>query len=332
MTVVFALLFPNAGSVSCDKTITVRTTTPIRVSTLLAEGEQLCVNSELPFLTVVFSFSTLLSVRYRINGTSERGSLIVPGEAGGIDFGRSVGSLQIESLMDGRVDFTFFAFPERCSSSRYVTNLDPDVFTLREKFGEEQKGPVCLWYTERSFVLSLREVPKTDGSVSVCREDVCQGLEKGATRFSNADFFIVETGDIQFLSNVRLDFHARKVRAPLKVSEVLRGNRPVVIRLADELWANRPAARIVPKIPGSDEGENGIMFAGFLALAIVLTALATLAISYYCLPRKQNERQQSETEFLIGTHDPRRFPQYIYPYGYPVTTGVYFPPAPDSVI
>jgi hypothetical protein len=271
----------------------------------------------------------------------------VPGQFGGIDFGDSLGSLEIESLLGGHLNFTLFAFPEQCSSVRYVTNLDPDLFTLEQKFGAQVTTPVCLWYTERSFILTLREVPEREGSMRVCRDENCQRIGKGATTFANLDFFMIGANDGHFLTDVQFNFEVKKMRVPLKISEILRSNAHTLIGLANQLWAEEIPRVIkqvfvynnlaeVRRMRVYSTLESPMLLIALLPVTAVLTITAALTIASYCVHRARRKgRNQSETDLLISGDDPRRFPQYVYPSGCPappiaVTAGVYFLPAPDE--
>jgi hypothetical protein len=313
------------------------------VNTVLSEGEVFCVNSELPYLTVVFSFSNLLIVRYSTNtsGHQIHGAFTVPGKIGGIDFSDRIGHLEIESLLGGPLNFTLFAFPEQCSGLRYVTNLDPDVFTFQEKFKANLgRGPICLWNTDRTFVL---QAPDQDG-IRVCRAANCQPVSglSANNSFKNLDFFIVNRSDDYFLKQVVVKFKSRKFRPPLKISEILlRETEPSLIELADQLWAEdvpQPVKQVF--VQGDDESVRRMrvkpmsdQFILFIVLVVVIVigiiAMLFSIVCYWIRQKKVDDAHRGETESLIRADDPRRFPVYGYPYGYPMS-GVYFPQIPPG--
>lgn len=344
---ILAAFLLHARCFRCAKTLTVTKTTPIRVNAFLAEGELFCIHSQLPYLTVVFSFSNLLTVRYSTNATSNpiHGAFTVPGKIGGIDFSDRIGSLEIESLLGGPVNFTLFAFPDECTGVRYVTNLDPDVFTFQDKFKTSLvEGPVCIWYTDRVFSL---EASETVGA-RVCRGQTCESFHPRKQKWTNLDFFIVNNTDANFLSRAVFTFRSRKLKSPLKISEVLAPrDDPTLIELADRLWAGdipEPPRQIflrhdddrVRRLRVHPDNDETVLYVALIVLIVIGTAATTLAAALYCMRQERAKGTiAGETESLISPNDPRRFPPYVYPYGYPVTgipamSGVYFPSTPAA--
>jgi hypothetical protein len=341
-----ALIFSAAG-VHCSKTLTVTKTTPIRVNSQLDEGALFCVESTVPYLTVVFSFTNMLSVRYSVKGNQHsHGSFTIPGQIGGIDFADHLGTLEIESLLGGDLNFSLFAFPERCHRFRYVTTLDFDAFTLQGKFGDsvEPGALTCIWHSEKSFTF---EAASAASAVKLCC-DTCQNLEESKRRrFSSRDYFVVTPPSRGFAESFVLRLRSVRSSHPLKVSEVL-GGGPNLLEIADKLWAedvpaevrradaeqNEPPAR---RAHGGHGDRIALVFVATVGLIVVATAGLTLGISY-CWFRKDTatKANQDEIQRLIPEGDPRRFPGYPYtmPMAYAIPQAlptVYFPPVGEIV-
>jgi hypothetical protein len=86
--------------------------TPLRVNTILNEGQLFCLDSMVPYLKVIFSFTNILSVCYSVKDYQRtHGSFTVPGRIVGIDFSEALGTLENELLLGGALNFT-------CSRSR----------------------------------------------------------------------------------------------------------------------------------------------------------------------------------------------------------------------
>jgi hypothetical protein len=325
------------------------------VNTVLDEGQLFCVDSTVPYLTVIFSFTNLLSVRYSVKDSSHtHGSFTVPGRIGGVDFSEALGTLEIESLLGGALNFTLFAFPPECRGLRYITNLDSDAFTLRQKFGDdiELRAPICIWNSEMRFTFELKAAPPAAEVLKVCRAGQCTGVEDiDRTRFSNRDYFVVVPPTDDFAATYQMRFRSSRSAAPLKVAEVLRkGAVPDLIELADRTWAEDvpPELRRI-FVPQEDApvrrfrtkptNESTVVFMVLIIVIVFGTIVITLAVTYFYFSKgRAHQVNKAETEVLISENDPRRFPAYVYPMpmGYPMMplqqqpmTGVFFPPAAE---
>jgi hypothetical protein len=189
-----------------------------------SEGETFCVNSQFPYLTAIFSFTNLLNVRYYTPSSHApsrlEGSFTVPGEFGGVDFSEHIGSLAVESVLDGPLNFSLFVW---CHGLSSASNLDPDEFTIRRKFGENRFLDVgssfCVWYTERRSRFSVSNF----GSrvVQICRKSQCTEPHE-AVEFLTSDNYLVVTQETEeFMEETKFRFAPRERRAPLKISELL---------------------------------------------------------------------------------------------------------------
>jgi hypothetical protein len=158
----------------------------------------------------------------------------------------------------------------------------------------------------------------------------------------------VNSTDEGFLSRAVFTFQSRKHRAPLKVAEVLApGDDTALIELADRLWAADVPPPVRQVFVRQDEGRprhvlvrpdrsETLLYGALIALIIIGTAATTLAAAMCCMRQERAKAvAPGETEALISPNDPRRFPAYVYPYGYPIApmpamAGVYFPPTADG--
>lgn len=224
----FFLLISHILSISCKHSVDVENK-PMRYTFDVDEGELICINSSLPFLTVVFHNSIVKATYYlqaNLNSMSESGNFLFPSENGGISFGAKKGSIDVMALLPGNVSFSVFSFPPVCLG-RYVTTKQTNEIVLKDVFGPFQKGHYCIWYPQSSFTVTGSEAPEAPDSVSICEkssdcDDPFSDRQLSAS-VKNPSFFKINAHTIDFYKHFQLDLISQSKRPliPFDMSSVI---------------------------------------------------------------------------------------------------------------
>lgn len=200
------------GSMKCKHYIDVNDNTPASYTFDLEETEIICVNSTVPYLTIVFDTESLIRTKIFEN---KKGILFYketqyfPVVYSGIDFSKSICSFEIEPLITSVVSFTLFAYPTECLY-RYVTNLDNDFFSLGSKFGKVlPNSKICIWYGSFKYKFRLDFDPEINISenIQVCSSrHSCEPYNNKQKLNSKRVFFEISTNNEDIMNNVEFFF------------------------------------------------------------------------------------------------------------------------------
>lgn len=213
----FFFLISHILSLSCAHSVTVFNK-PANYTFEVDEGEYICINSSLPYVTVVFH-NSIVRARYflhtNINTYVESGNFLFPAEKGGISFGSKKGSVDVMALLPGNLSFSVFAFPPICFG-RYVTTRQSTEIVLKEVFKTFQKGHYCVWYPQSYYNAEVSETPEDPDSVSICEDSsdcrdpfVNNKLEQ---TIKTPSFFKINSHTIDFFKHFTLNLESKSKR------------------------------------------------------------------------------------------------------------------------
>ena len=241
-----------------------RTDTENQLKSLrLDEGEHICINSSVSYLSVVFHNSILNVRHFRKNSNDkliETGKFLFPSEKGGLLFGEQIGSVDIESLIPATVKFSVLAFPKECSDFRYVTTESPAVVDLPMIAGEYTDESICIWYPQSEYDLSIQKSVSSENTLSLCRENDCSypfmknGLNQPVTEGS---YLIVKAATKEFFEKFSLTFECVKQLNPFNIFGGFKENSKVT-ELSIEIIRNDPNRPDVnlPQDDNNDDNEQ----------------------------------------------------------------------------
>jgi hypothetical protein len=145
------LFWAPSFSYFCRHTITISSSAPLDLSLPAGDGDFICVNSTIPYLSVIFQYTNLLAVRYFLEAEdstklTEVGSFIFPSEATGVFFGNASGHVELQSFLPGLVSIAALAFPPDCANNRLISTIRADTFTIGARFPlKRSSDSACLW-------------------------------------------------------------------------------------------------------------------------------------------------------------------------------------------
>ena len=207
----FFFLISRILSLSCAHIVTA-VNQPMSYTFDVDEGEYICINSTLPYVTVVFH-NSIIKARYflhsNIDMNIESGDFLFPAEKGGISFGSKKGSMDIMALLPGNVSFSVFSFPPICIG-RYVSTKQSKNIILKDEFGEFRKGFYCIWYPQSKYDVTVSELPEDPDSISICEKDTdCRepfANNRLEETVKTPSFFKMHAHTIDFYKHLKLSF------------------------------------------------------------------------------------------------------------------------------
>lgn len=167
----------------CKHSIEVTTSFPEAHSYLVDLDTIICINSSLPYLSIVFEKSCNITAlfAFSLDGSDEKVYKLYNfshDKYAGYNFGNRSGSVEIIPRSEGFVNFSFFAFPSSCQFRHITTDLE-DRFGWLPSYSSRSSNPrkVCFWHlTPRKLEI---EIPFKDelSSISACSsENQCQQI------------------------------------------------------------------------------------------------------------------------------------------------------------
>jgi hypothetical protein len=176
-------LFSLSHSYFCKETLEVHQNVPESYEGPLGDGEVLCINSTVAYLTLVPQQTTLLLIRYfsRKFGSSQvvsSGHFFFPSEIAAVGFGNNIGHIEIQALIPGIVSLSTFAFPPECRQRRYVTTMEDDGFSIEQRlslgsFGETIASVACIWSPHPLTSVSTNSNLESRDAIRVCLPGQC---------------------------------------------------------------------------------------------------------------------------------------------------------------
>ena len=320
----------------CKYTINVNKNVPLNYKFDLEETEFICINSTLPYLTVLFEPSQLLRIniyKETRNGQQFLKTMYTPGAYGGFDFSKEVGSMDIESILPGEISIYLFAFPQECSSLRYVTNLDADFFTLETKFENFQPNTtICMWYgsLHYRFKGKFLDGSKQTNEILVCEPAYTESSENSqrnnyfsnniCRRYRNAKslpdlkniYFKINPKSEYFITNYLFRFNSSfPIRDRVQVANVLDENQfgEIEIEESELIQANSRKKGYFAKENQNNpnnivENETTVKWLVilFITSVIVLASLSIFVFTHFCIKMKRNQDDE-ESIPLLATHE-----------------------------
>jgi hypothetical protein len=187
-------LFSLSHSYFCKETLTIAQNDPESYEGPLGDGEVLCINSTVRYLTLVPQSTMLLKIRYfsRKAGNSQvvsSGHFFFPSEVAALGFGDNIGHIEVQALIPGTVSLSVFAFPPECEQRRYVTTMEDDGFSIAQRlnlgsYAEKIVSVACIWSPHPLTALFTNRADAGD-DIRICASGQCQAPlnEEGARSF-----------------------------------------------------------------------------------------------------------------------------------------------------
>lgn len=330
----------------CTQSLTVNNNKPQLLRYNLDEGEFLCIETEVPYLTVIFEPDNLLSIKIFKRNENELefyNETFVPGLEGGITFGKETGALFIEPLLSGEVQISVFAYPEECENYRFVTNLDSDIFSLHDKIPSlKLNTPVCVWMASLLHSFRLRTPVYYSDEIELCQNQRCSVYMSDTITKDASIFYKITPTSRDFESKLVFEYNS-SLHIPTKptVSSLLPDSiSSIEIKAYNFLTkaslenvkhnSHRPIVKKIEPVRGNPSD-------GLITIIILLLGILCFLIAYVLYTKFKNRRIIGEEEPLIqklpaAIQSPYPFPQEMYPpYGYPTQMqptypSAYFPP------
>lgn len=167
----------------CKHSIELTNSFPEAHSYLVDLNTIICINSSLPYLSIVFEKSCKITARFAfyLDGSDEKVYKLFNfsnDKYAGYNFGNQSSSVEIIPRSEGFVNFSFFAFPSSCQFRHISTDLE-DRFGWLPSYSSRSGNPrkICFWHlTPRNLEI---EIPFKDelSSISACSsENQCQQI------------------------------------------------------------------------------------------------------------------------------------------------------------
>ena len=302
-------IFLSSIRALCKYTVTVRDNIPLSYTYNLEETEFICINSTLPYLTVLYDPSSLIRInlyKYTNQGLQYLNTTFSPGVYGGVDFSKEVGALDIETVVSGPVSFTLFAFPRECSSLRYVTNLDSDFFTLDTKFEDFQVNTtICIWYGSLHYKFHGKFIQgnqKTTEEIKVClNQDNCRKFNSVKGINSKSVYFTVTPRSSNFIYNYAFKFNATQIiPGRAQVADILDGNKWKELEIEESNLVQVQVKRgyLNHDINLDDDITRSIVYS-LIAIIIAVIFVTAVVFVQLCKAQKQSKKYVEEALPLL---------------------------------
>jgi hypothetical protein len=331
---VFIFLVGNAFSYFCHHTVTITTNSPLSLEVPVGDGDYVCVNSTIPYITVVFQHTNLLSVRYFLedsatNKLSHAGSFNFPSEASGVFFGNENGHIEIQSFLPGVLSFAVFAFPADCGGNRFVSTLLNDQFILGHRFRKNAFTDVrnpryCFWSPHPHYIVIGESNPAARDSVFLCSDaDQCTkllGEDSGKRHISsNGTQFLEFNANSREIDSYVLGIHVKGEGRYLDISSLLSNDATAGLvtvvpqtepQIAPGDDSERKQVEVVPEpvqqfpVVHRDKGNSARPLTPLEVLSVLCVCiLSCLVIVQCCLcprPKRGGKFDESEERLLEG--------------------------------
>jgi hypothetical protein len=349
----FALLLSQALCYFCRHTITIESTTPLDVSLPVGDGDLICLNSTLPYLSVLFQHTNLLSIRYFLedeetNTLVQSGTLRFPSDAAGVYFGNTNGHIEIQTFLPGFLSFAAFAFPVDCGHNRYISTVLEDNFLLGSRF--QLKGftdaihpSACFWCPHPTSGIYGEVNPMVRSMINLCnsgeectkafRNDIT-GPEIKHVHVNSTQFLMFDAAEADFAATymlgTRVNHESRymdaKMLLPNEVSAgIIEGERinqpappepqPVKIEKIEKAEKVESPVEKVPK-------ESATVWTTFEVVSIVCVIGLSAVVAFQCVvgQRAKAKLGDGSEERLLDQYPrgldgiPAQAPDAPYPY------------------
>ena len=325
---------------TCKYLINVDENNPMTYNFNLDENEFICINSTLPYLTVLFQPTQLLRInayKKTNDGLEFLTTSYSPGIYGGFDFSNEIGSMDIESILPGFLSISLFAFPKECSKIRYVTNLDADYFTLDTKFENfKANSTICIWYGSLHYYFKGKFLDETKptNEILICNNEKQNQENHGKTgslcykyvdyrslpSLKNIYFKITPTSD-HFIRNYLFRFNSSYiVKDSIHVANILDENKwsEIEIEVSNliQLYSHNTKDQFNRDAQTHesifDDKIASSLIIVFTCLLIILASLSVFIFTNYCIKKQNRSRNINYDERIPLLPQPQNQPQNLY--------------------
>ena len=327
----FFSFFLQLSTSKCKYSINVGDNNPMTYNFNLDENEFICINSTLPYLTILLEPTQVLRINAYKNtnsGLEYLKTTYSPVIYSGFDFSNEIGSMDIETILPGFISISLFAFPKECKNLRYVTNLDSDYFTLNTKFENFQPNTtICMWYGSLHYIFKGKFL---DGSSPTNEILVCYpndpNLPYNKYNFDQSEYFCKEYLDYRSLPRIKNIFFKVTPRSDHFIQNYLfRFNSSYVVKhsvhVANVLYENNWSEieieesnliqvssrnnrnllnnkNNVNKIIDFNDSATGLLLILFTVLLIILASLSIFIFIHFCIKNPNSSRNNENDESI----------------------------------
>jgi hypothetical protein len=328
-------LFSLSSSYFCKERLEIRQNVPESYEGPLGDGEVLCINSTVPYLTLVPQPTTLLKIRYfsrklRSTQVVSSGHFFFPSEIVALGFGNSIGHIEIQALIPGAVSLSTFAFPPECRQHRYLTTMDVDSFSIAQRlgigpYGEAVASSACIWSPHP--LTSVHANSNVD-TIRVCLPGQCQVALRGDSvpsfEFRSSQYVHIDANKPDFVKHFKLILSVRESADFLNAHGLLENDAEVGTIKLHPRDANEEHPKVGDEVPllqpVSRQGRPRSrpirsVIAVLQVFAIVGVIIGTIVYIFnYFLSATHRDSDDAESA-LLGAGDTKRpltrFPQFL---------------------
>lgn len=311
-------LFLAFGTSFCTYTVNVDNNEPTQYTFALEETEHICINSSVPYLSIVFDSSSLVKMEIyekRYGNISFRETQYFPTVHTGYDFSNSIVSFDIEPLLSCLVSFKLFSFPNDCDY-RYISNFNYDEFTIHSKFGKVlSHNKVCIWYTNRRSQISIDSTENLNLSeqIQVCTSEIACKPYNSNMKMPNKNLYLtISHIPENYESKIGFSFEALDPEIIVHpFSNILSKHQPTLFEVQIIHFSAKENDE------DYDESELDlvlvVIFVILVSILILLLVFSFIALNWLRKPKEIDDSTRS----LLRPDQNNEFPANYYPTAFP---------------